>query len=293
MIKKFPSLGIKSAFIKAFQQNQYLSFVTTWKTDNAGVSASNQITIPVVTTGAVYDCVVDWGDGTLSIITTFDDPNWTHTYATAGTYEVKITGVFNALRFGNGGDKLKILDVSNWGIFVSNGFVTFQGCSNMTITAKDTPQITNWNQTFRDCASITTFAGLGNLVLQNGGFNFIFAGCTNFNEPSFEDIDTSLVTNIAGALSAAPSFDQKLGNLKIGNATNMNNFLASSELSAANTNLTYVGWAAQAPNLPSGITIHMGTSKYNTTAGGVDGVAAKSILTSAPYNLAFIDGGIQ
>lgn len=267
-------------------------FITVWKTDNAGVSASNQITIPVVSTGAVYNCVVDWGDGNSSIITTFDDPNWTHTYATAGIYEVKITGVFNALRFGDGGDKLKILDVSNWGIFVSNGFATFYGCSNMTVTATDTPQITNWNQTFRNCSSITTFAGIGNLVLQNGGFNFIFAGCTNFNEPSFENIDTSIVTNIAGALANATAFDQKLGNLKIGNATNMNNFLASAQLSTANTNLTYVGWAAQAPNLPSGISIHMGNSTYNSTEGGVDGVAAKAILTGSPYNLTIIDGGI-
>ena len=267
-------------------------FITVWKTDNAGVSASNQITIPVVSTGAVYNCVVDWGDGNSSVITTFNDPEWTHTYNAAGTYTVRIDGVFNAIKFSNGGDKLKILDVSNWGIFVSNGFVTFQGCSNMTVTATDTPKITNWNQTFRDCSSITTFSGLSNLVLQNTGFNFIFAGCTNFNEPSFENIDTSIVTNIAGALANATAFDQKLGNLKIGNTTNMNNFLASAQLSTANTNLTYVGWAAQAPNLPSGISIHMGNSTYNSTEGGVDGVAAKAILTGSPYNLTIIDGGI-
>jgi hypothetical protein len=39
-------------------------FVTTWKTDNPGVSGSNQITIP--TNGGGYNYNVDWGDGNTS-----------------------------------------------------------------------------------------------------------------------------------------------------------------------------------------------------------------------------------
>jgi hypothetical protein len=37
------------------------SFITTWKTDNPGATASNMIRIP--TTGGGYNYDVDWGDG--------------------------------------------------------------------------------------------------------------------------------------------------------------------------------------------------------------------------------------
>lgn len=46
-------------------------FITTWKTDNPGFSANNQITIPAGYTN-----------------------NATHTYSAAGTYTLKISGDF-------------------------------------------------------------------------------------------------------------------------------------------------------------------------------------------------------
>ncbi len=74
-------------------------FITTWKTDNAGVSASNQITIP--TTGGGYNYNVNWGDGQVSTGVTGDI---THTYAVAGTYTVSISGAFPRIYFHKLGD---------------------------------------------------------------------------------------------------------------------------------------------------------------------------------------------
>lgn len=59
-------------------------FITTWKTNNAGVSSSTQITIPTSATGT-YNCIVDYGDGNIaSNMITYNDARWTHTYSVAG-----------------------------------------------------------------------------------------------------------------------------------------------------------------------------------------------------------------
>ena len=71
-------------------------FITTWKTDNPGISADNQITIPTFPE-ETYNYTVDWGDGTIESITASASP--THTYAEPGTYTVAITGDFPRIFF--------------------------------------------------------------------------------------------------------------------------------------------------------------------------------------------------
>ena len=65
-------------------------FITTWKTDNPGVSGDNQITIPVFVS-ETYNYSVDWGDGSSDANIT---GSITHTYASPGTYQVAISGKF-------------------------------------------------------------------------------------------------------------------------------------------------------------------------------------------------------
>ena len=43
-------------------------------------------------TDLLYNFTVDWGDGTTDEITSFDDPQKTHTYAEPGEYTVIISG---------------------------------------------------------------------------------------------------------------------------------------------------------------------------------------------------------
>ncbi len=63
-------------------------FITTWKTDNPGFSADNQITIPTGT--GTFSYTVDWGDSTTD--TTIYTGSTTHTYSAPGTYTVTISG---------------------------------------------------------------------------------------------------------------------------------------------------------------------------------------------------------
>ena len=60
------------------------AFISEWKTDNAGTSNDDQITLPLVSSGT-YDFTVDWGDGTQDTITSHDQAEVTHTYSAAGT----------------------------------------------------------------------------------------------------------------------------------------------------------------------------------------------------------------
>ena len=112
-------------------------FVISVKTDNAGTSADNQFTLPWIGT---YD--IDWGDGNTdtSVVDT-----QTHTYASAGTYDVKVTANTGRIYFNNGGDKAKLLDIKNWGTCEWYKLErAFMGCNSLTdVTAIDTPNFSN------------------------------------------------------------------------------------------------------------------------------------------------------
>jgi len=137
-------------------------FIFTVKTDNTGTSASNQFTIPTSTGGItqafLYD--IETSDGQTI---TGNTGNTTITFPTAGTYDVKISGSFPYMFFNNGGDKLKLLDIKNFGIYAlgsTSQSGTFYGCSNMIITATDSGifgSVTNFIGTWRECSSLTSF----------------------------------------------------------------------------------------------------------------------------------------
>jgi hypothetical protein len=195
-------------------------FVFTVKTDNAGTSASNQFTIPTSTTGIteafLYD--IETSDGQTITGVTGDT---TITFPSAGTYDIFISGSFPYMYFNNGGDKLKLLDIKNFGIYAlgaTSQLSAFTGCSNIVISATDighfgsvtnftsawndcssltlfplidTSSATNFTQTWRNCSSLTSFP----LIDTSSGITVAqsWSGCTSLT--SFPLIDTSNVTN--------------------------------------------------------------------------------------------------
>ena len=106
---------------------------------------------------------VSWGDGSSDSAQIHDI---THTYPSAGTYEIKVDGRF-LMNNQSGGitNSLKITKFKNWGTaeceFVSL-YRMFYRCRNMTYEATDYPNITNLfsgpgrylTETFRECESI-------------------------------------------------------------------------------------------------------------------------------------------
>ena len=201
-------------------------FISTW-------TVTSNITLPL-TPGGTYDMTVDWGDGTsIDTITAWNASAKTHTYASAGNYDVKIKGTVKGFSFNNLGDKEKLINVTEWGPLQLCESASFYGSNNLTVTAQDRPAIltTTLEDTFRDASSINTgisnwktpnVTNLKNTFRDATGLNSTlnwdttnvtnleetFKGAINFNQPV--PWSTSAATSVSGAFSGATLYDQPL-----------------------------------------------------------------------------------
>ncbi|WP_422105424.1 BspA family leucine-rich repeat surface protein [Winogradskyella sp.] len=201
------------------------AFITKWQTDNVGTSAANEITIATATSlGTTYDYSVDWGDGTFTYNLTGDA---THTYTNAGLYTVKINGDFPHMYFNNGGDRLKLVEIEQWGdIAWSSMDRAFQGCQNLVISATDAPDLSNVTDMER--------------MLQDAGTNIdmdLWADISNWDVSHVEDmsslfrdsnfnqnISTWIVDNVLDMkrmFQSNTAFNQNIASWNVGQVTNM------------------------------------------------------------------------
>jgi surface protein len=185
-----------------------------------GSSANNQIRLPLEA-GGTYNFVVEWGDGTSETITS--SGQGLHTYTAAGQYTIRITGTLVGWRFNNGGDRLKLLDVMQWGTMrLGNNGSYFWGASNMVMSAVDTPDLagtTNMESMFRSASSFNSPIG-GWDVSSVTNMNSMFNGASSFNQP-IGGWDVSSVTDIGGMFYHASSFNQPIGGWVVSSVRNM------------------------------------------------------------------------
>lgn len=210
-------------------------FITTWKTDNPGVSEDNQIMIHVSpsTSAGPYNFTVDWGDGNSDTGVT---GNITHTYGSPGIYQVSISGLFPAISFGKidgeQKDNLKLLEVNEWGSqkwsYLNRAF---DGCSNLDVVAMDIPDLSEvefMSFMFSDCQSLV------------------------FND-TLTNWDVSNVTDMGAMFFAAKNFDQDLSAWDITKIQNFGAIFALSGLSTENYDKTLIGWSSQ--SVQTGVTL--------------------------------------
>jgi surface protein len=291
-----------------------VAFVFTINTANtsSGSTLDNQFKLPLITSTGL-NCRVDWGDGNFDIITSHTAPEVTHTYSVAGNYTIRITGNLLGWQFNNGGDRLKILNIAQWGslnISVDSGF---RGCTNLTCSATDAPIITSTNLSnyFNSCTNfngaignwnVSNVTSLGTMFLNASSFNqnigswntgnvtnmgSMFQGATSFNQ-NIGSWNTSNVTTMNAMLRNTTAFNQDISDWNIANVTDFTNFMllkTNLNYSATNLDLIYNKWSLQ--SVKPNISITFGTIKY--TASGQSG---KNVLTGAPNNWTITDGGI-
>ena len=194
-------------------------FQMTVDTTKTGTSSNTSMTIPFAS-GTFTDCVVDWGDGTTTTVTT--SGNVTHDYGTTNTAAViQISGAFPGLYFNNGGDKLKLTTVDRWG---SNVFTTmvnsFYGCANFTGGFTDAPNlgtITSLPNTFNGCSSLNV--DMNNWDVSNmTNLGATFFNCSSFNG-NITSWDVSNVTFFVSLFFNASSFNQPLDSWNMASAT--------------------------------------------------------------------------
>jgi surface protein len=203
-------------------------FESTWDTTltSGGSSLANQVQLPLNSSG-VYNFFIEWGDGNSDNITIWNDPATLHTYATPGIYTIKIYGQLEGFRFGNVGDKLKLLSIQSWGGDFRLGNIGgyFFGCTNLDLSGVsdilDLNGTTTLSSCFRNCTSLTT---VNNMDLWDTSLvtdmSVMFLNTPSFNQP-IGTWDVSNVTDMNTMFSSASSFNQPIGTWDVSNVTDM------------------------------------------------------------------------
>lgn len=199
-------------------------FDSWWNTENlsTGSSATKTIKLPLVSTG-VYDFFVKWGDGSISHITLYNQAEVVHTYAAAGLKNIMISGSVRGWRFNNSLDRLKLININNWGsLKFSNNSSAFMGCANLTCSASDFPDfsgLTNISYFFYGCSHFN-----GNLsgcdVSTVSNFSYAFYACNVFNS-DLKSWSTHSATNISGLFRDCRSFNSDLSAWDISHCTSL------------------------------------------------------------------------
>lgn len=227
------------------------------------ITGADTFTLPLYS-GGVYDFTISWGDGDSGRVMAYNDPDITHSYSTAGTYNIEVNGTLQGWSFNNSGDCGLMTDISQWGNFsFGNTAGMFYGCSNMTISATDSPTIgTNLNSCFRDCASITEISGISSWTVSAiTDMAYLFNNCSSLG--SIGDIsgwDISAVTDMTDMFNGADD-----------------------ALTSENYDLLLIAWSAL--TVQSNVTAHFGDTIY-TTLNGFNG--KKTLIDT--YNWTITDG---
>ena len=190
------------------------AFITTWNVAAAG----DEITIP--TTGTGYDYTVDWGDGATDNAVV---GNITHSYASAGDYTVSITGQFPRIYFLFATSRNQILSVEQWGsqpwTSMNNAF---RGCSNLSINATDTPDLSNvtdMSGMFWGASSMNESL-VGWDVSNVTDMSFLFRDASTFNQ-DLTDWNVINVQTMRGMFQGASDFNGDITNWNTGNVITM------------------------------------------------------------------------
>jgi surface protein len=196
------------------------AFISTWNTSQPG-SASNQVVLPITGT-----YTVEWGDALSNYSVA------THTYTTPGVYTITINGTITGWNFNNGGDKLKILNVTKWGDLrlgnAGNGY--FYGCANLDLSSvSDTLNLsgtTTLRYMFEGDTALTTINNSNSwdtsqvTTMQN-----MFYLDTNFNS-NVASWNTSKVTDMSSMFQFT-SFNQNITGWNTAQVTTMSNMFSS------------------------------------------------------------------
>lgn len=213
------------------------AYVFRVKTDNPGVSSSNQYYIPTYA-GGDFNYNVKTSDGhNISSITS----DYTITFSTPGEYIIEITGVYSAHRNNNQHDKLKILEIIQFGNpdWKSAHFgASYYGCSNLTILPldNDTGDFLN-SLTITSASSLFRNSGVKRLPL-----NTSFPNITNFYWFCF---GSKLDTDVCSALIINIEANNPRSNITIHFGNSKYN---SSAITALNS-LILRGWTVQTAGL--------------------------------------------
>jgi surface protein len=155
----------------------------------------------------------------------------------AGVYTVRIsdnsgagTG-FPRIYFSNGGERLKITSVDNWGTGTWTSFEeAFYGCSNLQINAGDRPiltGVTSMSKAFKDASILN--ADLNSWDVSNvQDFSEMFHSAYDFNG-NIVDWDVSNGQNFSGMFAYAYDFDKDISGWDVSAGVNFSRMFSNAD----------------------------------------------------------------
>jgi len=173
------------------------------------LGGTNSFDLKIDFTGEI---TVDWGDGNQTITTDENDILLSHTYNDSGVYDVTVSENLTYFKMFESTTKSSLVDVKQWGACTFTSMNSaFIGCSNLKITATDTPDLsllTNMNETFEGCHSLENETLSGWDISTITTFYQTFKGCINYNGAL--DWDLSNANDFREMFSGCVNFNQPL-----------------------------------------------------------------------------------
>ena len=292
------------------------TFISTWRTwyiyDTEKQSPNTDIALDFFGT---YNFVVDWGDGTVVKYSGNGSLSLSHTYASLGTYTIRMSKKIPNFYNLTDGDSPKLLKIKQWGgnkwtwLYSQFGF---KDCWWLDIDADDVPDIsssilTSLRSTFENCYVLTK--GLSGWDVKNiTDMSRLFWSCVAFNDDistwnvvdlrytygmfanavAFnQDIsgwNTQALENTQVMFWNALAFNQDLGDWDVEKLSHASDMFTYATLSTTNYDSLLNGWAAQ--NVESGVVFGAGSSKYSAAS-----ASARNYLTTTK-GWTITDGGL-
>ena len=227
-------------------------FEASFQTQNTLSGGSNefQVRLPFSST-SFQPVIVDWGNGDVENISTFNAANTTKNYQSPGDYRIKIYGNSFFMPFNDGLEKLKITEVFSWGgVVIGSG--SFFGCTNLTaINVKDVPYNISANlfDAFRNCVNLTKVRGMNEWNVSSvTNMQQTFIGAVLFNQ-NIGAWNVGNVTTMAVMFFGAKAFNQNIGSWNVGNVINTSLMFYDSTSFNQNIGLWNVGKVVNMNNM--------------------------------------------
>jgi surface protein len=207
-----------------------MPFVTIWKTTSSDENITISINADYLSD---YNYTVNWGDGN---ITKNINNNITHTYSSAGSHTVKISGKFPAISGNHPAKKTnseKLQTITQWGDIAWISFDSaFRNCSNLDVNATDTPILSNVSSTssmFRNAYSLKGNGYFKDWDLSHvANTSYMFYNAKAFNQP-LNNWDVSKVTSMASMFNRATVFNQLINNWDVGKVRDMGSMFSDAK----------------------------------------------------------------
>jgi surface protein len=260
----------------------------------ATTTSSETFTIPCQNVGT-FDATVDWGDGSTSAITAYNDADLAHTYASAGDHQIRISGTFPNIYFNGAGDKTKVKSVENLGVVGWEALNrSFFGCSNLTSFVAgntDTSAVTDMGVMVYLCTSLTHVDVASFDTSSVTDMFFMFHACSSLPTLDLTSFDTASVTTMQQMFQACPLLTDVVGvddfNIEgLNSGNSLLNFATGTTFPTARYDALLIKWDAQNPR--DGLSPDFGSSTY--TGGGAAAAARANLISTDGWTIT--DGGV-